>query len=219
MADTQRTLLSGWMRAAHETTGVLFRLQEAGLEAGLRFVEAAGEANRQVLAAWLGTTRQARRAVLELEDRWSGQAERLLEQAEQATERAVDRATTEAEHLAEQAEAAAREQEQAEQREQERRKRERAEGERQAPHPEAGRVRDQREDERPERPAINVVRREEDWAVVRDHASRASGVFETKREAVERARELARRDDAEVHIGTVAEAEHAQGQDGESSKR
>jgi len=49
-------------------------------------------------------------------------------------------------------------------------------------------------------PAVNVVHREDDWAVVREDAKRASGVFSTKRQAVQRAREIARREGAEVQI-------------------
>ena len=49
-------------------------------------------------------------------------------------------------------------------------------------------------------PAVNVVHRDEDWAVVREDAKRASGVFSTKREAVQRAKEIARREGAEVQI-------------------
>ena len=51
-----------------------------------------------------------------------------------------------------------------------------------------------------EKPAVNVVRRDDDWAVVRENAKRASGVFDTKREAVDRAREIASHDDVEVHV-------------------
>ncbi|HEX9577186.1 MAG TPA: DUF2188 domain-containing protein [Myxococcales bacterium] len=49
-------------------------------------------------------------------------------------------------------------------------------------------------------PAVNVVQRDEDWAVVREDAKRASGVFTTKRQAVQRAKEIARREGAEVQI-------------------
>ena len=49
-------------------------------------------------------------------------------------------------------------------------------------------------------PVVNVVHRDEDWAVVREDAKRASGVFSTKREAVQRAKEIARREGAEVQI-------------------
>jgi Uncharacterized protein conserved in bacteria (DUF2188) len=57
-------------------------------------------------------------------------------------------------------------------------------------------------------PPINVVHREDDWAVVREDAKRASGVFGTKREALQRAREMARREGAEVQ---VKQAEAGQG--------
>ena len=49
-------------------------------------------------------------------------------------------------------------------------------------------------------PTVNVVHRDEDWAVVREDAKRASGVFSTKREALQRAKEIARREGAEVQI-------------------
>jgi hypothetical protein len=55
-----------------------------------------------------------------------------------------------------------------------------------------------------DKPAVKVVRREDDWAVVRDQARRASGVFETKREAVQRAREIARNEGVEVHVEPAA---------------
>ena len=52
---------------------------------------------------------------------------------------------------------------------------------------------------------VNVVRRGGQWAVVRDNAERASGVFGTQREAIDRGREIARNEQAELRI---------QGQDG-----
>lgn len=52
---------------------------------------------------------------------------------------------------------------------------------------------------------VNVVRRGDEWAVVRDNAERASGVFGTQREAIDRGREIARNEQAELRI---------QGQDG-----
>lgn len=51
----------------------------------------------------------------------------------------------------------------------------------------------------------NVVRRGDEWAVVRDNAERASGVFGMQREAIDRGREIARNEQAELRI---------QGQDG-----
>jgi nucleotide-binding universal stress UspA family protein len=189
-ADAQRTMFSQSARAAYDTIGALFQLQPASLEASLRLIEVAGETNRHVLEVWLSTTQQTQRTMLEVWGLWSGQAERLLETSEQTTERLTDRITGEAEHVAKDAQAAA---------DQHETRRERQEHEAREPQ------------------AINVVKREDDWAVVRDHASRATGVFDTKREAVERARELAKRDNAEVHIGTVAEGERAreQGSGGE----
>ena len=55
-----------------------------------------------------------------------------------------------------------------------------------------------------DKPAVKVVRREDDWAVVRHQAKRASGVFGTKREAVQRAREIARNEGLEVHVEPAA---------------
>lgn len=52
---------------------------------------------------------------------------------------------------------------------------------------------------------VNVLRRGDEWAVVRDNAERASGVFGTQREAIDRGREIARNEQAELRI---------QGQDG-----
>jgi hypothetical protein len=54
-------------------------------------------------------------------------------------------------------------------------------------------------------PGVNVVRRGDRWAVVRDNADRASGVFDTQGEAIDRGRQIARNDQTELRI---------QGQDG-----
>jgi uncharacterized protein YdaT len=189
MTETQRAIFGAWVRTAYQGTSLLLELQKARLEVSLRFLEAAGEANRRVFDAWLGTTQQIQRGVFEV--------------AEQATER-----------VAAQADVVARQHERELQYEQGRlqREHERTDHERE---------RQERKAERdePERPAINVVKREDDWAVIRENASRATGVFDTKREAVERARELAKRDHAEVHIGTAAEAEHTPEQNDKGSKR
>jgi hypothetical protein len=203
MTDTQHAIFDAWVRAAYQGTSLLLQLQQASLEASLRFLEAAGEANRRVLDAWLGTAQQTQHTVLEV--------------AEQATER-----------VAEQAAAVARQHERELQHEQDRvqSEHERTDHERERQQRETERVQQQRQQaqeqqarDEPERPAINVVKREEDWAVIRENASRATGVFDTKREAVERARELAKRDHAEVHIGTAAEAEHTPEQNDKGSKR
>jgi hypothetical protein len=47
---------------------------------------------------------------------------------------------------------------------------------------------------------VNVVRRDEQWAVIRDGAARASGRFGRQRDAIARGRGLARRDGAELRI-------------------
>ncbi len=52
---------------------------------------------------------------------------------------------------------------------------------------------------------VNVVRRGDEWAVVRDNAERASGVYGTQHEAIDRGREIAQNERAELRI---------QGQDG-----
>jgi hypothetical protein len=75
------------------------------------------------------------------------------------------------------------------------------------------------EREGPERPTINVVKREDDWAVIRENASRATGVFDSKREAVARARELAKRDDAEVNIESANQAEQGGGHASRSGRQ
>jgi uncharacterized protein YdaT len=76
---------------------------------------------------------------------------------------------------------------------------------------EAEPAREQRDNE--PRPTIKILKREDEWVVVRESASRPSGVFETKREAVDRARELAKRDQAEVHIGRAADTRRTNGHD------
>lgn len=47
---------------------------------------------------------------------------------------------------------------------------------------------------------INVVRRDRGWAVVRDGAGRAIRVFDTQQRAIEHARPIAQRDQAELRI-------------------
>jgi uncharacterized protein YdaT len=46
----------------------------------------------------------------------------------------------------------------------------------------------------------HVVPRGERWSVRRQGASRASGVFDTQQEAVDRARDIARREGSELYI-------------------
>lgn len=46
----------------------------------------------------------------------------------------------------------------------------------------------------------HVVPRGERWSVRRQGASRASGVFDTQQEAVDRAREIAQREGSELYI-------------------
>lgn len=50
------------------------------------------------------------------------------------------------------------------------------------------------------KPGVNVVRRGDQWAIVRDNAERATAITDTQREAIERAREIARRDQTELRI-------------------
>ncbi len=47
---------------------------------------------------------------------------------------------------------------------------------------------------------VNVTRRGEDWAVVRDGAGRASRLFETQREAIDYGRDIARTQQTELRI-------------------
>jgi hypothetical protein len=70
------------------------------------------------------------------------------------------------------------------------------------------------EPESPDRPAINVVKREDDWAIIRENASRATGVFDNKREAVARARELAKHQDAELNVEPSKQSQPARGRQG-----
>lgn len=47
---------------------------------------------------------------------------------------------------------------------------------------------------------IHVVPRGDDWAVVREGGERASSLHDTQRDAIERARDMGRRDEVEVVI-------------------
>lgn len=49
-------------------------------------------------------------------------------------------------------------------------------------------------------PGVNVVKRGHHWAVVRDNAERATGVFDTQHAAIERGREIARNQETELRI-------------------
>lgn len=218
-AGVQRSTFGEWLRVGSASTSVLLQFQRAGLEASVRVADAIGEANRQVLDAWLGTAQQTHRALRQAGELWSSQAERMLEVSEHASERTADRVTREAERVPEAAAAAARQHGLDMHHEQDRAEHahEGAEHGRDRQHRDPERAREQREHEprqreSAERPTIKIVKREDDWAVVRESASRASGVFETKREAVGRARELAKRDDAEVHVGRAADAGRTNGQ-------
>jgi hypothetical protein len=51
-----------------------------------------------------------------------------------------------------------------------------------------------------EAPTVSVVRREDDFAVMREGATRASGVFDTMAEAVGRAREIAHNEHADLRL-------------------
>ncbi len=50
------------------------------------------------------------------------------------------------------------------------------------------------------KPAVNVTRRGEDWAVVRDGAGRANRLFDTQREAIDYGRNIARNQQTELRI-------------------
>lgn len=50
------------------------------------------------------------------------------------------------------------------------------------------------------KPSVNVVRHGDDWAVRRDNARRATGVFPTQGKAIERGRDIARNEQAEFRI-------------------
>lgn len=52
-------------------------------------------------------------------------------------------------------------------------------------------------------PGVNVVRRGDDWAVIRDGAGRASKVFDTQQQAIKYGRPVARRDQTELRIQGV----------------
>jgi hypothetical protein len=175
--DTQHLLFTTPLRSAYTGMRLLFALQDAGLEASLRALE-----------TWRATARPLQRSLLDQWGTWLGLTERAVAASEQATKQVVDRATQGAEQLARHAEAAGRQPQPATQRKQERDQREHG------------------DERRADRPAINVVKREDDWAVVRDDASRPSRTFDTKREAVARARELAQRSGAEVHVESATGA-------------
>lgn len=49
-------------------------------------------------------------------------------------------------------------------------------------------------------PAVNVVHRGDNWAVIRDGADRASRIFETQQDAIDFGRSIARRQKTELRI-------------------
>lgn len=208
IAEVQLTLFGQWIRSTYDVSRLVVQFQRAGLDANLRVLEAAADSSRAVLDAWLEATRQARNALLGM----SGQAERVLQRAEQNAQHVSQAMTSEAERVARKAEAVAERHQQQLEDEQERARRERARQSREE-------ARQRHEGERAknghgaDRPTINVVKRDDDWAVIRENASRATGVFDTKREAVARARELARRDDAEVNVEPATQSERNSGHD------
>ena len=209
IAEVQLTLFGQWIRSTYDVSRLAVQFQRAGLEANLRVLEAAADSSRAVLDAWLEATRQARNALPDM----SGQTERVLQRAEQNAQHVSRAMTSEAERVARKAEAVAERHQQQLEDEQERARRERARQSREE-------ARQRHEGERAknghradDRPTINVVKRDDDWAVIRENASRATGVFDTKREAVARARELARRDDAEVNVEPATQSERNSGHD------
>jgi hypothetical protein len=52
-------------------------------------------------------------------------------------------------------------------------------------------------------PGVNVVRRGDGWAVIRDGAERASRLFDTQREAIQHGRPIAQRNETELRIQDV----------------
>src|SRR5919202_1632353 len=190
IAEVQLTLFGQWIRSTYDVSRLVVQFQRA------------------VLDAWLEATRQARNALLGM----SGQAERILQRAEQNAQHVSQAITSEAERVAREAEVVAERHQQQLEDEQERARRERAQQSREE-------ARQRHEGERAknghgaDRPTINVVKRDDDWAVIRENASRATGVFDTKREAVARARELAKRDDAEVNVEPATQSERNSGHD------
>jgi hypothetical protein len=50
------------------------------------------------------------------------------------------------------------------------------------------------------KPAINVTRRGDQWAVIRDGASHARGIYDTQAEAIEHGRARAQTDQTELRI-------------------
>src|ERR671932_526030 len=108
IAEVQLTLFGQWIRSTYDVSRLVVQFQRAGLD------------------AWLEATRQARNALLGM----SGQAERILQRAEQNAQHVSQAITSEAERVAREAEVVAeRHQQQLEDEledEQERARRERA---------------------------------------------------------------------------------------------
>ena len=50
------------------------------------------------------------------------------------------------------------------------------------------------------KPAVNVVRRGDRWAVIRDGADKASRVFDTQKDAIDFGQPIAQRDQTELRI-------------------
>jgi hypothetical protein len=213
-------LLESWPRVAEAIARAGLQTEEALLDANLSAVQTFMLNDTRGLDLWAAATQQAQTAAVELwgtlleETQQFGRALAvelsysavdLLDRLEQETA-ARARLEEQGERERERADTERTRRQQAErERDDERRRadsehRARLQAERRLAELEAEVKATHERGAKAEPPAVNVVQREDDWAVVREDAKRASGVFGTKREALQRAREIARREGAEVQV-------------------
>jgi colicin import membrane protein len=225
-------LLESWPRVAEAIARAGLQTEEALLGANLSAIQTFVLNDRRGLESWADATQQAQTAAVEL---WGT----LLEETEQfgralaieLSYSAVDlldrleQETTARARLEEQRERE-RERAETERTRRQQAERERDDEQRRADSEHRARLQAERKlaeleaevkatrerGAKAEPPAVNVVHREDDWAVVREDAKRASGVFGTKREALQRAREIARREGAEVQV-QKADTSHSEPDD------
>ena len=217
----QARLLESWPRVAEAMTRAGLQTEEALLDANLSAVQTFVLNDRRGLDAWAEATQQAQTAAFELWSTLLDETEQLgramavelsysavdlLDQLQQETA-ARARLEEQRERERERADTERTRRQQAErERDDERQRadsehRARLQAERKLAELEAeARAARERGARAEQPPSVNVVHREDDWAVVREDAKRASGVFGTKREALQRAREIARREGAEVQV-------------------
>lgn len=228
IAGPQWTLLDSWPRVVEMLTRASLHAQRAIFDLNARTLDVLVDPDRSTLLAWAETTERTQQAALDLWQSLMRESARVADATTTELQHsavhlldALDQERTMRDRVEQQRQ---REHARAEREHADRQtvERERDEQKRRADDEHRARQQAERAVERLERelaqereraaaasdqaqssnqpPAVNVIHREEDWAVVREDAKRASGVFSTKREALQRAKEIARRDGAEVQV-------------------